>query len=227
MKSKILLVEDEANFGPVLKSYLELADHDVCLATDGDLGYSRFKKGDYDLCILDVMMPKRDGFSLAEDIRKLNRSVPIIFLTARGEKEDQIKGYRSGGDDYLTKPFDSEVLLLKIEAMLERRGAIMKSPDKLEIGRYTYFPAKRFLSFDQKNEKLSPKEGALLEMLCRHINQVMPRSEALLKIWKNDDYFTTRSMDVYVAKLRKKLSADSRISIENVHGTGYILRIDS
>jgi len=227
VNAKILLVEDEANFGQVLKSYLELADHDVCLATDGDLGYSRFKAGDYDLCILDVMMPRRDGFTLAEDIRKLNRSIPIIFLTARGGKEDQIKGYRSGGDDYLTKPFDSEVLLLKIQAILGRNKSTEKPPEELEIGAYTYFPVKRFLSFGGTEEKLSPKEGALLEMLCHSVNEVMPRSEALLKIWKNDDYFTTRSMDVYVAKLRKKLSADSRISIENVHGTGFILRIDT
>ncbi len=227
MKSKILLVEDEANFGQVLKCYLELADHDVCLATDGDVGYARFKTGSFDLCILDVMMPKRDGFTLAEDIRKLNRSVPIIFLTARGDKEDQIKGYRSGGDDYLTKPFDSEVLLLKIQAILDRNKTSSKTPDKLEIGRYTYFPSRRFLSIDESEEKLSPKEGALLEMLCEHVNHVMPRSEALLKIWKNDDYFTTRSMDVYVAKLRKKLSADASVSIENIHGTGYILKVES
>lgn len=227
MKAKILLVEDEENFGQVLRSYLELAEYQVDLATDGDVGYSRFKSGEYDLCIFDVMMPKRDGFSLAEDVRKINSQIPIVFLTARGEKEDQIKGYRSGADDYLTKPFDSELLLLKIEAILKRREATNAAPERLEIGDYIYFRGKRSLEFKKKAEKLSPKEGALLEMLFEYANRVMPRSEALLKIWKNDDYFTTRSMDVYVAKLRKKLSKDPKISIENVHGTGYILHISS
>jgi DNA-binding response OmpR family regulator len=226
MKGRILLVEDEANFGQVLKSYLELSDYRVDLATDGDVGYSRFKSSEFDLCILDVMMPKRDGFSLAEDIRKIDRRVPLIFLTARGEKEDQIKGYRSGADDYLTKPFDSEVLLLKIERILERNGE-EKKPEVLEIGRYRYSPAKRLLELGDHSEKLSPKEGALLEMLVRYTNRVMPRSEALIKIWKNDDYFTTRSMDVYVAKLRKKLERDEAIQIENVHGTGYILHVEN
>jgi len=225
MNGRILLVEDEANFGQVLKSYLELADYHVDLATDGDLGFSRFKSAEFDLCILDVMMPKRDGFSLAEDIRKIDRKIPLIFLTARGEKEDLIKGYRSGADDYLTKPFDSEVLLLKIKRILERHGE-EEQPESLEVGRYRYFPAKRLLEFEDGSEKLSPKEGALLEMLVRYTNQVMPRSEALIKIWNNDDYFTTRSMDVYVAKLRKKLDRDEGIQIENVHGTGYILHVE-
>ena len=227
MKAKILLVEDEENFGQVLRSYLELAEYQVDLAIDGDVGYSRFKSGEYDLCIFDVMMPKRDGFSLAEDVRKINSQIPIVFLTARGEKEDQIKGYRSGADDYLTKPFDSELLLLKIEAILKRREATNAAPERLEIGDYIYFRGKRSLEHQKKVEKLSRKEGALLEMLFEYANRVMPRSEALLKIWKNDDYFTTRSMDVYVAKLRKKLGKDPKISIENVHGTGYILHISS
>lgn len=225
MNGRILLVEDEANFGQVLKSYLELADYHVDLATDGDLGFSRFKSAEFDLCILDVMMPKRDGFSLAEDIRKIDRKIPLIFLTARGEKEDLIKGYRSGADDYLTKPFDSEVLLLKIKRILERHGA-EEQPESLDIGRYRYSPAKRLLELGDKSEKLSPKEGSLLEMLVRYANRVMPRSEALIKIWNNDDYFTTRSMDVYVAKLRKKMARDEKISIENVHGTGYVLKIE-
>ncbi len=227
MKAKILLVEDEENFGQVLKSYLELADYSVELAQDGDLGYSRFKSGTYDLCIFDVMMPKRDGFTLAADVRKLNQEIPIVFLTARGEKEDQVKGYKTGADDYLTKPFDSEVLLLKIEAILARRGGTKPQAEILEIGHYRFKPRERMLDLNGNSERLSPKEGALLEMLIQHVNSVMPRSEALLKIWNNEDYFTTRSMDVYVAKLRKKLERDSRIRIENIHGTGYILHVGS
>jgi len=225
MKAKILLVEDEENFGQVLKSYLQLADYTVEWVSDGDLGYARFKSGSYDLCIFDVMMPKRDGFTLAEDVRKLNAQIPIIFLTARGEKEDQIKGYRSGGDDYLTKPFDSELLLLKIEVILSRFQAKIKRRENVRIGQYKWNPGRRELLFGGEVIKLSPKERDLLNLLIAYKNEVMPRSEALLKIWKAEDYFTTRSMDVYITKLRKKLSADKKIEIENIHGAGYIMHV--
>jgi DNA-binding response OmpR family regulator len=223
MKANILLVEDEENFGQVLKSYLELADYSVALATDGDVGYARFKSGSFDLCIFDVMMPKRDGFTLAQDVRKLNARIPIIFLTARGEKEDQVKGYQSGADDYLTKPFDSELLLLKIEVILSRFQAKPGKIEVVDIGAFQFNRSRRELLKDGKMTRLSPKENDLLTMLYHYKNDVMPRSEALLKIWKNEDYFTTRSMDVYVAKLRKKLQADPSIRIENIHGEGYIL----
>jgi len=225
MRAKILLVEDEENFGLVLKNYLELSDYSVDLAPDGDVGFAKFKSNTYDLGILDVMMPRRDGFTLAADIRRLNNELPLIFLTARGEKKDQIKGYQVGGDDYLTKPFDSEVLLLKIEAILSRRITIQKTEEHISLGEFDYSPSKRELTFKGDVIKLSPKENALLELLCSYANRVMPRSEALNKIWGSEDYFTTRSMDVYIAKLRKKLSGDQKISIDNIHGSGYILGI--
>ncbi|MEM9053337.1 MAG: response regulator transcription factor [Bacteroidota bacterium] len=226
MKARILLVEDEENFGMVLKNYLELSDYSVDLAVDGDLGYSRFKTGNYDLIIMDVMMPHRDGFTLAKDIRKLNQHIPIIFLTARGEKEDYVNGYRSGADDYLTKPFDSEVLLLKISAILSRLSTAPSSAiDKYELGDYEFFPSLRELKSGVEVERLSPKENDLLLLLSKYKNRVMPRDEALITIWHNDDYFSKRSMDVYVTKLRKKLSGDQSLTIENIHGKGYILRI--
>ncbi|MGB6037484.1 MAG: response regulator transcription factor, partial [Cryomorphaceae bacterium] len=200
MKARILLVEDEENFGLVLKNYLELSDYSVDLAPDGDVGFAKFKSNPYDLGILDVMMPRRDGFTLAKDIRKINTALPLIFLTARGEKEDHIKGYRVGGDDYLTKPFDTEVLLLKIEAILSRRNVKIGKEEKILLGNFEYFPSKRELLFENKSSKLSPKENALLVLLHHYANRVMPRSEALNKIWGSEDYFTTRSMDVYVAK---------------------------
>ncbi|MCZ4410126.1 response regulator transcription factor [Cryomorphaceae bacterium 1068] len=225
MKARILLVEDEENFGLVLKNYLELSDYTVDLAPDGDVGFAKFKSNSYDLGILDVMMPLRDGFTLAKDIRKINTELPLIFLTARSEKEDHIKGYQVGGDDYLTKPFDSEVLLLKIEAILGRRNYNAKSEERIWLGEFEYLPSKRELKYHSDTTKLSPKENELLNLLNSYSNRVMPRSEALNKIWGNEDYFTTRSMDVYIAKLRKKLSKDQKISIENIHGSGYILTI--
>jgi len=226
MKAKILLVEDEENFGMVLKNYLELSDYSVDLAVDGDLGYSRFKTGSYDLIIMDVMMPYRDGFTLAKDIRKLNQQIPIIFLTARGEKEDYLNGYRSGADDYITKPFDSEVLLLKISAIFSRMiSAPSSSVEKYDLGNYEFFPSLRELKCGVEVEKLSPKENELLQLLSKYQNRVMPRDEALISIWHNDDYFSKRSMDVYVTKLRKKLSRDRNLFIENVHGKGYVLRV--
>lgn len=224
MRARILLVEDEENFGLVLKNYLELSDYSVDLAPDGDVGFAKFKSNTYDLGILDVMMPRRDGFTLAKDIRKLNTELPLIFLTARGEKADHVKGYQVGGDDYLTKPFDSEVLLLKIEAILSRRTTIHRREERISLGDFDYSPSKRELTFKGDVIKLSPKENALLELLHSYTNRVMPRSEALNKIWGSEDYFTTRSMDVYIAKLRKKLSVDQRLTIENIHGSGYILR---
>jgi len=225
MKARILLVEDEENFGLVLKNYLELSDYFVDWAPDGDVGYAKFKSNKYDLVILDVMMPLRDGFTLAKDIRKLDSNLPLIFLTARGEKQDHIKGYQAGGDDYLKKPFDTEVLLLKIEAILGRKGFRMPKKEPVSMGVFDYFPSKRELVHNDKTIKLSPKESALLELFHHHINKVTPRSEALQKIWGTEDYFTTRSMDVYVTKLRKKLSLDSELTIENVHGRGYILHV--
>lgn len=223
---KILLVEDEQNFGAVLKNYLELSGYAVEWVTNGKLGYSKFKSNSYDLCILDVMMPEKDGFTLAGEIRKDDNEIPLIFLTAKGEKQDQVKGYKIGADDYLTKPFDTELLILKIQRLLERTNSgVPAFPEKIIIGDYTFYPLRRILALRENNTRLSPKENQLLEMLCRYPNTIMSRELALNEIWQKKDYFTARSMDVYIAKLRKRLNKDNRIEIENVHSTGYVLHV--
>jgi len=225
---KILLVEDDPNFGTVLKDYLALNDYNVTHAKDGIEGLIMFKNSDYDLCILDVMMPRKDGFSLAEDIRATNKEIPIIFLTAKTLKEDVLKGYAVGADDYLNKPFDSEVLLYKIKAILQRKGA-ESSPESEQfefmVGSFFFNSKLRHLSVGEDSEpiKLSPKESKLLRMLAIHKNDLMPRELALTKIWRDDNYFTSRSMDVYIAKLRKYLKVDDKVEILNIHGEGFRL----
>ncbi|MDX5586248.1 MAG: response regulator transcription factor, partial [Aureibaculum sp.] len=203
---KILLVEDDPNFGTVLKDYLMLNDYSVSLAKDGLEGLIMFKNDDFDICILDVMMPRKDGFSLAKDIRTTNKEVPIIFLTAKTMKEDVLKGYEVGADDYLNKPFDSEVLLYKIKAILQRKEIDVSADDEkheFQVGKFHLNSKLRHLSFDGGEvRKLSPKENKLLKMLLLHLNDLMPRELALTKIWRDDNYFTSRSMDVYIAKLR-------------------------
>ena len=224
---KILLVEDDPNFGTVLKDYLALNDYNVTLAKDGIEGLIMFKNTTYDLCILDVMMPRKDGFSLAEDIRATDKEVPIIFLTAKTLKEDVLKGYQVGADDYLNKPFDSEVLLHKIKVILQRKEKEnSKDDDKFEfkIGKFDFNSKLRHLIFDGgEPQKLSPKENKLLRMLVIHKNDLMPRELALTKIWRDDNYFTSRSMDVYIAKLRKYLKPDEDVEILNIHGEGFRL----
>ena len=215
----ILLVEDEENFGSLLQNYLSLSGYNVEWCKDGAKGFSAFRNKNYDLCILDVMMPVMDGFTLAEKIREKDKDTPIIFLTARSMKEDMIKGYRVGADDYLNKPFDVEVLLLKLEVLFKRSE--VTSSDTYEIGIFNYDVSTRLLSNKADSRKLSPKEGALLELLCMYMNGVMPREKALKSIWEEDTYFTTRSMDVYIAKLRKYLKTDKSVRIENVHSKGY------
>ncbi|EAR12817.1 two-component system, transcriptional regulatory protein [Polaribacter irgensii 23-P] len=225
---KILLVEDDPNFGTVLKDYLALNDYNVTHAKDGIEGLIMFKNSDYDLCILDVMMPRKDGFSLAEDIRATNKEIPIIFLTAKTLKEDVLKGYAVGADDYLNKPFDSEVLLYKIKAILQRKGAD-NTPEseqfEFTVGSFFFNSKLRHLSVGEESEpiKLSPKESKLLRMLAIHKNDLMPRELALTKIWRDDNYFTSRSMDVYIAKLRKYLKVDDKVEILNIHGEGFRL----
>ena len=203
---KILLVEDDPNFGIVLKDYLTMNDYNVIHAKNGMEGFEKFKKDDYDLCILDVMMPYKDGFTLAKDIRQKNQDVPIIFLTAKAMKEDVLKGYKVGADDYLNKPFDSEVLLMKIKAIMQRKAkdSIAESKEfEFQIGNFFLNSKLRFLTFHKENPvKLSPKENELLRLLALHKNDLMPRELALIKIWRDDNYFTSRSMDVYIAKLR-------------------------
>ena len=226
MNSRILLVEDDQSFGVVLKDYLMMNDYDVTLAVDGELGLKAFMEGEYDLCIFDVMMPKKDGFSLAEDVKKINKNMPIIFLTARNMKEDILKGYQLGADDYITKPFDTELLLYKIKAILQRSVVIEEEEQEhFEISNIIFDSVLRQLKVNDKEYKLSPKENELLKMLCLHRTDFMPRDLALRKIWKKENYFTARSMDVYIAKLRKILKDDDGLEIINVHGEGFRLLI--
>ena len=224
---KILLVEDNPNFGTVLKDYLALNDYNVTHAKDGIEGLIMFKNNDFDLCILDVMMPRKDGFSLAQDIRSKNKEIPIIFLTAKTLKEDVLKGYQVGADDYLNKPFDSEVLLFKIKAILQRKESDTSAENEqfeFNIGGFFFNSKLRHLSVgEDEPQKLSPKESKLLRMLALHKNDLMPRELALTKIWRDDNYFTSRSMDVYIAKLRKYLKNDDTIEILNIHGEGFRL----
>ncbi|NNC69976.1 MAG: response regulator transcription factor [Flavobacteriaceae bacterium] len=224
---RILLVEDDPNFGTVLKDYLTLNDYSVSHAKDGLEGLIMFKNDDFDICILDVMMPRKDGFSLAKDIRSTNADVPIIFLTAKTMKEDVLKGYEVGADDYLNKPFDSEVLLYKIKAILQRKEVDSNTEEEqheFQIGKFHLNSKLRHLTFDGgETRKLSPKENKLLKMLALHLNDLMPRELALTKIWRDDNYFTSRSMDVYIAKLRKYLKPDPSVEIINIHGEGFRL----
>ncbi|WP_456423603.1 response regulator transcription factor [Lutibacter sp.] len=224
---RILLVEDDPNFGTVLKDYLTLNDYNVTLAIDGLEGLIMFKNDDYDLCILDVMMPRKDGFSLAKDIRSTNADIPIIFLTAKTMREDVLKGYQVGADDYLNKPFDSEVLLYKIKAIMQRKEGDKNKEEEVfefKIGDFNFNSKLRHLSYKGgEPQKLSPKESKLLKMLTLHKNDLMPRELALTKIWRDDNYFTSRSMDVYIAKLRKYLKLDENVEIINIHGEGFRL----
>jgi DNA-binding response OmpR family regulator len=224
-KYKILLCEDDTNLGMVLKNYLELTDYDVTLERDGRLGLAAFQREKFDICLLDVMMPNMDGFTVAEAIRDVGPDMPLFFLSAKTMKEDIIQGYKLGADDYITKPFDSEVLLLKIKAILKRNEEENKINDNIEfdLGDYHFNPRLRELKIGTTVHVLSPKENELLKMLADHKNDLLPRERALKKIWGSDTYFNGRSMDVYIAKLRKFLRADAQIQIVNVHGSGFRL----
>lgn len=226
MNNRILLVEDDQSFGAVLKDYLMINNYEVELAVDGEQGLKFFMENEYDLCIFDVMMPKKDGFSLAEDVKKLNKNIPIIFLTARNMREDILKGYQLGADDYITKPFDTELLLYKIKAILQRSAVLEEDEqDHFNISHISFDSVLRQLKVKDNEYKLSPKENELLKMLCLHRNDFMPRDLALKKIWKKENYFTARSMDVYIAKLRKLLKDDEGLEIINVHGEGFRLLV--
>ena len=226
---KILIVEDDPNFGKILREYLTLNDYDIVLAKNGIEGYEKFNKSNFDLCILDVMMPYKDGFTLAKEIREKNDEVPIFFLTAKHLKEDVLKGFKIGGDDYMTKPFDSEVLLAKIKATLNRNKKSFVP--EIDIFEFDFSDFKlnsklRILTYkNEQNIKLSPKENQLLRLLVIHVNDLLPRETALNKIWRDDNYFTSRSMDVYIAKLRKYLVKDKKVQILNIHGEGFRLVI--
>ena len=225
IKPKILLCEDDTNLGMVLKNYLELNDYDVILERDGRLGLAAFQREKFDICLLDVMMPNMDGFTVAEEIRDINPDVPLFFLSAKTMKDDIIQGYKLGADDYITKPFDSDVLLHKIKAILKRNEELHKEEANAEfdLGKYHFNPRLRELVVNGKTQTLSPKENELLKMLSEYKNDLLPREAALKKIWGSDTYFNGRSMDVYIAKLRKYLKEDAKLEIVNIHGNGFRL----
>ena len=224
-KYKVLLCEDDTNLGLVLKNYLELNDYDVILERDGRLGLAAFQREKFDICLLDVMMPHMDGFTLAEEVRDVDPDMPLFFLSAKTMKEDIIAGYKLGADDYITKPFDSEVLLLKIKAILKRNEEEKNISENIEfdLGNYHFNPKLRELIVGGITQTLSPKENELLKMLAEHKNDLLPREQALKRIWGSDTYFNGRSMDVYIAKLRKYLKGDTNIEIVNIHGNGFRL----
>jgi len=229
LKSKILLVEDDPSFGGLMRDFLRMNDLDVELCTDGEMGRETFYRERFDLCILDVMMPKMDGFTLATEIKKMNKDIPVIFLTAKTLREDVMKGYQIGADDYITKPFDSEILLMKVNAILKRNASqnAREKQSVFRIGDFEYKHSTRELVHPTAGTaKLSPKEGDLLRMLLVAQDSVMSRSLALKTIWKDDNYFTGRSMDVYMTKLRKYLAPDSRIEIRNIHSEGFMLTVN-
>ncbi len=231
-KIKILLAEDDQNLGLILSEYLQSRDYEVSLARDGSQALEMFKKQAFDFCILDVMMPKLDGFSLAQEIRNINEQIPLLFLTAKSMKEDRIKGLKIGADDYLTKPFSMEELLLRVRVILKRttlkQAHIEKAQNNpIQIGSFSFHPTKQNLTNDKLEVvKLTSKESELLHILAKQQNQVIDRAQALKMIWGDDTYYNSRSMDVYVTKLRKYLKADPSIELINVHGKGFKLTVD-
>jgi len=226
MKTKILLCEDDENLGMLLREYLQAKGYVVDLLPDGDAGYQTFVNDKYDICIFDVMMPKKDGFSLAQDIRKINSTVPIIFLTVRSLKEDILEGFKIGADDYITKPFSMEELLFRIEAILRRaHGKSSKLNGEVQLGHFAFDTQKQQLTIFDKKIKLTTKESELLTLLAQTANSILERNYALKSIWVEDNYFNARSMDVYITKLRKILREDPRLEIINIHGKGYKLII--
>jgi len=226
MKStRILLAEDDGNLGSLLRNYLAAKQMETSLFGNGIQALESFSVKQYDLCILDIMMPEMDGLTLAREIRKINPQIPLIFLTAKGQKEDILEGFRTGADDYITKPFLMEELLYRIQAILKRTtGAVIpKKEEKYTLGRYTFEPVRQLLVYGNESIKLTTKESELLEMLCRHGNEILERNFALKSIWIDDNYFNARSMDVYITRLRKYLKNDPSVRILNVHGRGYKL----
>jgi DNA-binding response OmpR family regulator len=218
---KIFLVEDDLSFGSVLKSFLEINDYQVEWVDDGKYAFDHFKKGTFNICILDVMLPHVDGFTIAGEIRLINPDVPIVFLTAKKLKEDVLKGYGVGGDDYITKPFDTDILLAKIKAILARRDFQVETKEIYNIGQFVFNAKFRTLTINDVETKLSPKESELLELLASNPNELISRELALKKIWTSDNYFTARSMDVYVTKLRRYLADDPSLTIKNIHVAGF------
>jgi len=227
-KAKILLLEDDHNLGLIIAEHLRLNGYDVDLCKDGKAGLVRYSEAAYDLCLVDIMMPKMDGFTFAAEIRKRDDAIPLIFLTAKSLQDDKIKGFKLGCDDYITKPFSVEELLLRIQAVLKRsRIAIQEAGRHLfTIGEYSFDSEQRILSRKTNEYKLTSKESDLLRLLCLNVNEVLDRGQALKEIWGDEGYFNSRSMDVFLTKLRKYLKDDSNISIVNIHGKGFKLLVN-
>ena len=227
-KPRVLLVEDDPNLGNLLLEYLQAKEYDTTLATNGKEGLTQFKNNVFDVCIFDVMMPVMDGFTLAREVRKLDAETPIVFLTAKSMKEDTIEGFNAGGDDYLTKPFSMEELLLRLKAILRRtKNQTLTNSDQnnFEVGEYKFDFNLQKLEVGGKAQKLTTREAELLKLLCINVNDVLDRTFALKSIWHDDNYFNGRSMDVYIAKLRKYLREDPNLEIVNVHGKGFKKKI--
>ncbi|WKZ65169.1 MAG: response regulator transcription factor [Flavobacteriales bacterium] len=228
-KANILLVEDDQNLGFVVQDALKRKGYTVHLVRDGKEGLKKFNEQPYDLCVLDVMLPGKDGFSLAEDIRLVNAQVPIVFLTAKSQTEDRIAGFKAGGDDYLTKPFSHEELVLRVEAILRRtqgRTEEARTRERFEVGDYTFDHRNLMLSHPTEERKLTKKEADVLRLLCLHADQVLPRELVLNMVWGDDTYFLGRSLDVFISRLRKYLKLDPKVQIVNVHGVGFKLVVD-
>jgi DNA-binding response OmpR family regulator len=230
VKTKILLVEDDPSLGPLLQEYLEAKGFETKLANDGVKGAEVFFKGSFDLLLLDVMMPNKDGITLAKEIRVADKNIPIIFLTAKSMKEDALEGFQAGADDYITKPFSMEELLARVNAVLRRTNKVRSTESdevNFTIGAYSFNSQKQLLLINNNEQKLTTKESQLLRLLCVHKNDVLDRNFALKTIWQDDNYFNGRSMDVYIAKLRKYLKDDSKVEIINIHGKGFKLLVNS
>ncbi|MBL4559824.1 MAG: DNA-binding response regulator [Bacteroidales bacterium] len=220
----ILLVEDDPNLGLVLNEFLKMEGFSVSLARDGEKGFESFSKSKFDICLLDCMMPKMDGFTLAKKIRKINQDIPIIFLTAKSLKEDKLKGFDLGGDDYITKPFDEDELVRRINAVLKRVNTIPEIKEQIfNVGKFVYDHVNLTLTLNGEISRITQKEGDVLYLLIQNKNNVLRREDILVNVWGENDYFMGRSLDVFITKLRKHLKLDSQIKIENVHGVGFIL----
>lgn len=224
-KIKILLAEDDKNLGNILATYLEAKGYPTVLSEDGKIALDNFKRDQFDFCVLDIMMPVMDGFTLAEKIRKIDKDIPILFLSAKSMQEDKLHGFEVGADDYLTKPFSMEELLVRIQAILRRSTAATSTTDKtiFRFGTFTFDYNRQLLDISGQQQKLTSKEAELLKLLCENMNNTLDRTIALNKIWFDDSYFNARSMDVYITKLRKYLKGDPAVELINVHGVGFKL----
>lgn len=228
-KSKILLVEDDFNLGIVIQDFLSLEGYSVHLCRDGKEGLQKFNKNEYDVCLLDVMLPEKDGYEIAKDIRKVNKEIPIIFLTAKSNPEDKVKGFKAGGDDYITKPFNREEFLLRIKAILRRANNDFEDDENeglIKLNSFELDFRNLKLSHPKEDKKLTKRETAILKLLCENRNKVIERSLVLNLIWGDDNYFNGRSLDVFITKLRKYLAHDETISINNIHGVGFKLELN-